>query len=77
MWKDPPSDITVSSSSSSPLSQAQRDLLEDIRKVYRKYRRVTSLRVYYLGYEEPSNLPWRKNTPGGKKRKRRRGRSEE
>jgi hypothetical protein len=68
--KDPPCDVNIEFSSGSPLSKRQLELYEDIREVYRRYRGETSLRVYYVGCDEPPNLPWRRNTPGRKKRKK-------
>ncbi len=68
--KNPPCDITLELSPYSRLSDLQLDLYNDILEVYKrpKYRETTSLRVYFLGYEKPSNIPGTKsNNPRRKK----------
>lgn len=63
--KNPPCDITLELSAHSRLSDLQLDLYKDILEVYKrpKYRETetTSLRVYFLGYEKPSNIPGTKS----------------
>jgi len=55
-WKQPPSDIILELAPNSELSPKQIALYKKIRELWAANKKDIGLKVYVLGYGEPSNL---------------------